>query len=287
MYFTKGVRYMLISGFFFALMNVFVKLIPDIPSWEVVFFRSVITLIICLGYLRYFKIYIWGNRKKFLVLRGLFGAGSLIFYFELLQRVPLAGATTIFFLAPIFTNIIGTFIVREKVYPMQWLFFLISFGGILLVKGFDTRISPVDLLIGITTSVFSGFAQNYVRKLGSSENPMVIILYFPMMTIPITGVISAITWKVPVQYDWILLILIGVFTQVAQYFMTKAYQEEKISRVANLQYINIVYALLFGFFIFHETFNLLSYLGMFLAVAGVLMNLLYKKALSPASHSAN
>jgi drug/metabolite transporter (DMT)-like permease len=277
MFLSKGVRYMLISGFFFTLMNVCVKLIPDIPSYEIVLFRSLITLVICLAYLYYYKIYIWGHQKKFLVLRGLFGAGSLIFYFELLQRIPLASATTIFFLAPIFTNIIGMFIVKERVCTMQWVFFLISFAGILLAKGFDPRISPVDLIIGITTSIFSGFAQNYVRKLGSGENPMVIILYFPMMTIPITGVISTISWKVPVNYDWIFLILIGVLTQVAQFYMTKSYQEEKISRVANLQYINIVYALILGFIIFHETFGILSYIGMFLAVAGVLMNLLYKK----------
>ena len=285
MYFTKGVRYMLISGFFYAVMNVCVKLIPDIPSWEIVLFRSLITLLICLAYLKYFKINIWGNQKKFLVLRGLFGAGSLIFYYEMLQRIPLASATTIFFLAPIFTNIIGTFIVRERVYPMQWLFFLVSFAGIMMVKGFDTRVSPVDLLIGITSALFSGFSQNFVRKLGRGEDPMVIILYFPMITLPITGVISAFTWKIPAGFDWILLILIGIFTQIAQFYMTKAYQEEKISRVANLRYINIVYALIFGFLIFHETFNLLSYIGMFLAVTGVLMNLLYKKAVVSPSQS--
>ncbi len=277
---------MLISGFFFATMNVCVKMIPDIPSYEIVLFRSLVSLVISLAYLYYFRIYLWGKNKKFLILRGLFGAGSLIFYFELLQRIPLASATTIFFLAPIFTNILGIFIVREKVYFMQWIFFLISFFGILLVKGFDPRISPVDLLIGIVASVFSGFAQNFVRKLGKDENPMVIILYFPMMTIPFTGILSAIQWSVPVKYDWILLILIGVLTQIAQFFMTRAYQQERISRVANLQYINIVYALLFGFFLFKETFNFLSYLGMFLAVLGVMLNLFFKKSLKPIPHSA-
>ena len=112
---------------------------------------------------------------------------------------------------------------------------------------------------------------------------MVIILYFPLMTIPITGVISTVHWSVPSQFDWILLILVGILTQIAQYYMTKAYQEERISRVANLQYINIIYALLFGFLIFHETFSLLAYLGMFLTVAGVVLNLFYKKSLIQAS----
>lgn len=276
---------MLVSQFFFSLMNVCVKLIPDIPSIEIVLFRSVVSLVISLGFLWYFRIPVWGNRKKFLILRGLAGAGSLICYFELLQRIPLASAVTIFFLAPIFTNIIGMFVLKEKVYPLQWLFFLISFTGILLVKGFDPRILPFDLFIGIAASAFAGFAQNFVRKLGKNESPMVIILYFPMMTIPITGAISAMDWVVPARLDWILLILIGILTQIAQYYMTRAYQAERVSRVANIQYINIIYALLFGFLLFHEIFSLLSYLGMLLAVGGVLLNLFYKKSLHPMPHS--
>jgi drug/metabolite transporter (DMT)-like permease len=219
-------------------------------------------------------------------LRGLFGAGSLILYFELLHRIPFASAVTMFFLAPIFTNIIGIFIVKEKVHPLQWIFYLVSFAGILLVKGFDSRISLIDLVIGIGTSAFSGFALNFVRKLGKDEHPVVIIFYFPLMTIPLTGAFSLITWTVPGPMEFAILILIGVLTQVAQFYLTKAYQSERISRIANLQYLNIIYALSFGFVLFGETYNYLTLAGIFLAVSGVLLNMMFKKTLYPVTQSS-
>jgi drug/metabolite transporter (DMT)-like permease len=277
---------MLLSGFFFSLMNICVKLVPGIPSVEIVLFRSLVSLVISFAILKYSNINIWGKNKKFLVLRGLFGAGSLILYFELLHRIPFASAVTMFFLAPIFTNIIGIFIVKEKVHPLQWIFYLVSFAGILLVKGFDSRISLIDLVIGIGTSAFSGFALNFVRKLGKDEHPVVIIFYFPLMTIPLTGAFSLITWTVPGPMEFAILILIGVLTQVAQFYLTKAYQSERISRIANLQYLNIIYALSFGFVLFGETYNYLTLAGIFLAVSGVLLNLMFKKTLYPVTQSS-
>ena len=169
---------MLLAVFFFSLMNVLVKLLPHIPAIEIVFFRALVSLIISVSILKIAKVKIWGNNKKILILRGATGMIALILYFKLIQSIPLASAATILFLAPIFTTILGIFIVKEKVHPIQWLFFLISLVGILLVRGFDDRIQPIHLAIGIVASIFSGLAYNFIRKLKTSETPLVIIFYF-------------------------------------------------------------------------------------------------------------
>ncbi|MDH5604752.1 MAG: EamA family transporter, partial [Cyclobacteriaceae bacterium] len=90
----SGISLMLAATFFFALMNVMVKLVPDIPSVEVVFVRSVVSLVISYFFLKLKKIPIWGNNKKLLLLRGLSGAMALILYFYTLQEMPLATAVT-------------------------------------------------------------------------------------------------------------------------------------------------------------------------------------------------
>jgi drug/metabolite transporter (DMT)-like permease len=77
--------------------------------------------------------------------------------------------------------------------------------------------------------------------------------------------------------EWIVLLAIGVLTQIAQYFMTKSYQSEELSKVANLNFIGIIYALGFGYVLFEETFNLLTYLGMTLVMVGVVLNVVYKQ----------
>ena len=197
---------MILAVFFFSLMNVAIKLIPHIPAVEIVFFRSVVSVVLSLSYLKAKGINIWGNNKKYLILRGSSGAIALILYFTLIQSIPLASAVTILFLQPILTNVIGMFIVKEKVHPMQWLFYLISFSGILIVQGFDTRIEHIYLVIGLGASVFSGFAYNFIRKLKSSEHPMVIIFYFPLITLPVTGIISTTNWVAPRGWDWMILL---------------------------------------------------------------------------------
>ena len=274
---TRGVWFMLMATFFFSLMNVMVKLIPHIPAIEIVFFRSVISIVLSLSFLLPQKVNIWGSNKKYLILRGVSGAIALILYFTLIQSVPLASAVTILFLQPILTNVIGIFIVKEKVHPLQWLFYLLSFSGILIVQGFDTRIDPVYLFIGIGASIFSGLAFNFIRKLKTSEHPLVIIFYFPLITMPVTGVISTMNWVAPKGTDWLFLLLVGVLTQIAQYFMTRSYQAEEINKVVGLRYLSIVFALFFGWFMFDENYNWIAYVGMGVAVLGVILNLWFKK----------
>ncbi|QSE99418.1 DMT family transporter [Fulvivirga lutea] len=273
---------MLLATFFFSLMNVFVKMVPDIPAVEIVFFRSVVSLFLSFFFLRIQSVNIWGNNKKVLLFRGVSGAVALILYFTTLQLIPLASAVTIQFLSPIFSSILGIYIVKEKVKPWQWIFYLLAFSGVILVKGFDPRITPELFAIGIVSAFFSGLAYNFIRKLKQTEHPLVIVFYFPLVTLPVTGIISAFDWYMPHGDEWFILLLVGVFTQLAQYFMTKAYQAEELSKIASLKYLGLIYALGFGYVFFEETFNLITYFGMTIMIVGVILNVWYKNNLTNA-----
>lgn len=275
---SKGVQFMIISTFTFALMKVCVKMIAHIPAIEIIFFRSVISIVLCVFFFMKDKINPWGSNKKILILRGVVGSIALASYFYILQQIPLAAAASMQYMAPIFTAILGVFIVKEKVSSKQYLFFLISFLGIIVIQGFDARISLIHLIIGIGGAVFTGLAYNCIRILKTSEHPLVIIFYFPLVSLPLAGIISLFNWVNPVGWDWMYLLLVGVFTQIAQYFMTRSYQSEELSKVSIINYMGIIYSLAFGFIIFGETYEWLSYLGMALVIVGIILNLRYKKA---------
>jgi drug/metabolite transporter (DMT)-like permease len=278
--FSKGVQYMLLSTLFFALMNVCIKLVPHIPAIEIIFFRSVISVVMSYLVLRRQQVNIWGTNKGLLITRGITGAIALVLYFTTLQNIPLATAVTIQYLSPIFTTILGIFIVKEKVKPWQWIFFLVSFIGILVIEGVDVRISPFYLTIGVAGAAISGISYNIIRKLNTREHPLVIVFYFPMVALPFSGIYSLFDWVQPVGWDWAILLLVGVFTQLAQYYMTMSYQAEELSKVAHLNYIGIFYALLLGFIMFDETFTIGSYVGMALVLVGVILNIRYKSKLA-------
>lgn len=268
---------MLMATFMFTLMKVSVKLVPHIPAIEIILFRSIVSMVISVYYLQKQRVSVWGNNKPILVMRGVAGAIALVTYFSLLQQIPLATMSVLQYLAPIFTSILGIFLVKEKVRPWQWMFFAVSFVGVLVVRGFDARISLLHLGMGVGASLFAGLAYNFIRMLKTSEHPLVIIFYFPLILLPISGVWSSFVWVQPQGWDWLVLLAVGLCTQIAQFFMTKSYQSEELSKVSILNYIGLVYAILFGWLLFDETFNLMTYAGMGLVILGVALNVVLKK----------
>jgi len=268
-----SVQSMLVSGVFFALMNVSVKFIPDIPAIEIILFRSLFSLIFSFLVLKQLGVPVFGNNKKLLIIRGIVGSIGLISFFYTLQKIPLASAVTMQYLSPIFTTVLGIFLVKERVKPIQFLFFGISFAGVLVLQGFDTRVNLLYGSIGVVSALFSGLAYNVIRKLKNTEHPLVIIFYFPLVTLPVASIVSYFTWVQPIGWDWAILLWIGICTQAAQYFMTVAYQNANVSKVSSLGYLGILYALFFGFVFFGETFGTMSYVGMGLVLAGILLNL--------------
>ncbi|EPR67799.1 Permease of the drug/metabolite transporter (DMT) superfamily [Cyclobacterium qasimii M12-11B] len=159
-------------------MNVAVKTLPHIPAIEIILFRSVFSFIASYLILKRKAVPVFGNNKKLLVIRGVVGSVGLITFFYTLQHIPLASAVTIQYLGPIFTSILGIFIVKEKVKPKQFLFFAIAFSGVIMIEGFDPRIDSLFLAIGITSALFSGLAYNVIRKLKNTEHPLVIVFTF-------------------------------------------------------------------------------------------------------------
>jgi len=277
---------MLVAILFFASMNVLVKLIPRIGAVEIVFFRSIISFLLSFFTVKRLGISIWGNNKKWLIIRGVAGSIGLLLFFATIKEIPLASAVSIQYLSPIFTSIIGIFLVKERVYSIQWVFFLISFIGILLIQGYDTRVTTYQLIIGLLSAVASGVAYNSIRKLKLSEHPLVIIFYFPLITIPITGSYLLFKgWVTPDLVELTLLIIIGIATQFAQYFMTKAYQSDELSKVSSVQFLGVILALFFGYLFFDETYTIKSFAGILIVLIGVFLNIGFKNKVEHRSNN--
>ena len=178
---SKGAQFLILATFFYALMNVCIKFVTHIPLMEIVLARCIVSLVASYAHLKIIHQPIWGNNKKALILRGIFGMISLTAFFYTVLTIPLASAVAIQYLSPIFTIILATFIVKEKTSPVQYLFFLISFVGVMFIKGFDARISFLALGAGIISAFSSGMAYNMIRKTSSTEHPMVVVFYFPLI----------------------------------------------------------------------------------------------------------
>lgn len=276
---------MLLSVVGFALMQLMVKFLHRLPTTELVLFRSLISLLLSLQFIWRKKIPLWGNNKKFLILRGLFGVTALSLFFYTLQRMPIGSALTLQYLSPIFTALFGIVLLGEKVRRWQWLFFLISFGGIVLIKGFDPNITPLLFVLGIISSAFAGLAYNCIRILGKTDHPVTVVFYFPLIATPIMAVFAFFQWETPLGWEWLFLLLMGLFTQVGQIYMTKALHAVELNTITSFKYLGVAFALGFDVLIFKVTYAPMALIGIGLVLLGVLLNILYKARVNRLNRS--
>lgn len=276
--FSQGVKYILTASLLFGTINALVKYFSYIPSIQIVFFRSLVTLILSFYVIQKNEIKIFDQNIKLLLARGLAGAIALILYFSTIQSMPLATAVTILYLAPIFTVILSIFINNESPKSKQWPFILLGFLGAGLMKGFDPRVSLTDFLMGICAAFFAGLAYNLIRKLRDRCHHQLIIFYFPLVTLPIILPFLNSNWSPLSLLDLSGLILIGILTQMAQVYMTKAYFLEEASKISHFNYLTCVYALLSGAIFFNESIKLISLIGMIVIIMSVILSSKFSKS---------
>ena len=266
---------MFLSTLCFALANIFVKQVSTIPVMEVVFFRCGVATVLCFIGIRQRKADWKGSDRRMLLLRGLFGTAAVCLFFTTLQHIPLASAMTIQYLSPIFTSIIAIFVLREPVRSMQWFFYAIAFGGVLMIERFDTRVSLAYATTGIIAAFCSGMAYNLVRSMREREDPLTIVLHFQLVGTLVGMIGMAFEWQTPQGWEWLYLVLIGVFSQLGQIFLTNSLQKEPVAGVAIVIYTGLIHGLLVGSFVFGEEQTAVEMSGMLLVVFGVLLSVLY------------
>jgi drug/metabolite transporter (DMT)-like permease len=270
---SKGIYFMLGATLCFSFLSAIVKYLSHIPPNELMLFRTIISIIITFFQLRQLNISPWGNQKKLLFLRGVFGSIALITFFISVQKMPLATTAILSYTTPIFTTIIGVLFLGQRVLKLQWACFLLSFIGIMVIKGLDGDISIFYFVLGIISALSSAIVYNLISKVRTNDHPLVIVFYFPLVGFPVMLFWTFFNWVMPHGIDWILILAIGLLTQLGQIWMTKSLQIESLSRASSIQFLGIISSLLIGFFFFNELFTLINFLGIILVASGVLSNI--------------
>ncbi|MGC1204243.1 MAG: DMT family transporter [Flavobacteriaceae bacterium] len=272
----SAIKFMLISTLAFACMNAIVKFLTDVSPFQIVFFRSGSSLFFTFGFLLKNKIPIIGTNNKLLILRGLVGVTSMTLFFMSIKYLSVGTAVSLRYIAPIFAAIFAVILLKEKIKIVQWLFFLMAFIGVIILKGFDTKLNTYGLFLVLLAAVFSGLVYIIISKIGKSEHPVVVVNYFMVIATIVGGILSIKNWVNPNGYEWLLLFSLGFFGYFGQVYMTKAFQTASTSQVAPFKYIEVIFTVLFGIFVFKEIYTFWSVIGIALIIGGLILNVLYK-----------
>ena len=264
----KGIKFLLGSGLAFSLMSVCVKAIGGkIPVSELVFARALISLIITRLLLFKNNINPWGYQKRLLIIRGLLGTIALFCIFKALIILPIATATVIQYIYPTFTVICSYFILKEYIFKRIVFSIILGWIGIILVTQPEWATSSnvletiIPIAIAIIGAIMTSLAYICVRKLSSQENPLVIIYYFPLVSVPLSLPFIINDFVLPNGTDWILILGIGFFTQIGQLCITEGLRLIPAGQATSLNYSQVIFSSIWGVIIFQEVLTREFFLG--------------------------
>jgi drug/metabolite transporter (DMT)-like permease len=268
-------------------MTAFVKLAGGRLPWqELVFARSAVTLV--LSYVSVRKAGVmptFGTHRGLLVVRGIFGFLGLSSVYYAVTHLPLAEATVIQYLHPPLTAALASVVLGERFERSVLIAMGLGLCGLVLVAQpqalFGTAAAPLDpggLIAAFLGAFFSACAYVSVRKLGHSEHPLVIVLYFPLVALPLSlpTLASHALW--PEGIEWVWLLLLGLSTQVGQVAITRGFLSNAAGRMAAFSYVQVVFAGVWGALMFNEVPRPLSLAGSALIVSGALFNMRASRA---------
>ena len=259
---------MFLSVCAFSLMDLVVKWSDGYPLGQVLFFRGFV------GALIYFLIIPRDRIKNFYYtkkaglhfLRCFFGLIALLSIFTALRNLPLATVVSISFAAPIFTTIFSIFFLSEKVGVYRWLAVFIGFIGIIIIAEPGLTELNIYYIYPIIFCLGMAYVAISIRQLSRTEPVWLISLYFSISITIVSLTTIPSGWIVPSLSDFIILTFLGIFGGVANLWLSQSYKYSEVSLVTPLKYLGLVFAIIFGYFIWEETPTLKTLAGSILVI---------------------
>ena len=264
---------MFLSIIGFSLMDVIVKWSVDYPIGQILFFRGFFGIIFYFFIIPRDRLHNFYQTKRpgLHSLRCLAGLIAIVAIFIALRKLPLATVVSISFAAPIFTTIFSIFLLSEKVGIYRWLAVLVGFIGILIIT--EPGISELNIyyIFPIIFCLGLSYVAITLRQLSSTEPVWLISLFFSIAITLLSFLTIPFGWVMPSFNHFIILSLIGVFGGVSNLWLSQSYKYSEVSLVTPLKYLTLVFAIIFGYFIWGEIPTLKTLIGAFLVIISTLI----------------
>ena len=268
-----GFLYMFMSICAFSLMDVIVKWSIDYPIGQVLFFRGFFGIVFYFFVIPKERLHNFYKTKRpgLHMLRCVSGLIALVAIFIALRKLPLATVVSISFAAPIFTTIFSIFFLSEKVGIFRWLAVLVGFIGIIIIT--EPGISELNIyyIFPIIFCLGLSYVAITIRQLSSTEPVWLISFYFSLSITLLSLTTIPQGWLMPSINHLVLLSLIGIFGGVANLWLSQSYKYSEVSLVTPLKYLALVFAIIFGYFIWNEIPTIKTLVGAFLVIISTLI----------------
>lgn len=280
----QGILYIIMAGFFFALMTFFVRLSGDLPTMEKAFFRNAVAAVIAFGTLVKSKEKFVFKKENIpdLFMRSLCGTLGLICNFYAIDKLNIADANILNKLSPFFAILMSYFILKEKANKIEWLSVIVAFTGALFVVKPSFNMQFIYAMIGVCGGLGAGIAYTFVRKLGKKgERGPVIVLCFSVFSCVVTMPFLIFQYKPMSLSQFVFLILAGVSAAGGQFSITKAYTKAPARDISVFDYTQVLFAALLGFLFLDQIPDMLSLMGYVIIIGSAVFKWAYIRKQTP------
>lgn len=277
----KGIIYIVLSAFCFALMNLFVRMAGDLPSIQKSFFRNFVAAIFAFVLLKKDQVPFRCQREnlKYLVLRSVFGTVGILCNYYAIDHLLLADASMLNKMSPFFAVIFSYLVLKEKVSAPQALLVVGAFlGSMFVVKPTFSNMDLFPSLIGLLGGIGAGAAYTMVRKLGEGgEKGAFIVFFFSTFSCVVTVPWLIFDYHPMSALQFIILLLAGTAAAGGQFAITAAYCYAPAKEISVYDYSQIIFSAFFGFLVFGQIPDALSWLGYAIICGMAVSMFLYNK----------
>ena len=269
----KGIFCIIIAGFGFALMSLFVKLSGDLPSIQKGFFRNIIAVFISsIPLIKHWKVInIPRNNTGWLVLisRRVFGTIGLVLNFYAISHISLADSSIIQKLSPFIIIILSYIFFKEEMTRFQVFSIIIAFIGItLIIKPSGNNIISMGALAALLGALCAGIAYTCVRYLGTHNiSGEFIIFFFSSLSSLMLLPYLILDYRTMTYYQLSMLLLAGISATIGQYGVTFAYKFAAAKNISVFDYSQVLFSGIFGYMFFGEFPDFQSLIGYVIVIS--------------------
>jgi drug/metabolite transporter (DMT)-like permease len=269
----KGEVYLFLSSLIFTIITLLVKIASSgfsgmfVATWRFIV-GIVVTLIVCKLFRISTKI---ENRTDWLI-RGIFGSAAMVSFYLSIQMSTISRAALLCNMSPIFVAIFGFLFFKEKIKKSDILSLVICIIGVMFIFYDRGLYSIKGDILGLLSAVFSGIAIHYVKRSSMVNNPLIVYLspcLLGLLFLPFT----IHEYQSFNSNSFIAVIIIGLLTVLAQFFMTSGYRCVNPTKGSVLNYLQIPLTIMLGAFFTHDPFPLKFIVGMLFILAGLMVNI--------------
>lgn len=281
---TKGIIFIIMSAFGFAMMSAFIKLAGDLPSFQKTFFRNIVSVLVALILILKDRGSFFGKKEnqKLLISRSVFGTMGILFNYYAIDRMVLSDANMLNKLSPFFVIIFSALFLKEKIKPNQFVALAVAFIGALFIIRPSFSFEMIPALAGTLGGISAAAAYTCVRALSGKEKPNTIVFYFSVFSSIVTFPLMIISYKPMSLLQLTYLIMAGVFASLGQFGITFAYKFAPGKEISIFDYTNIIFSALISIVLFGVLPDYLSVIGYLIIFGASLYMFINNKKLDKA-----